>query len=81
MRQRYILSHMGNYLFKRTGRLFARPSFFEGYGRAIDMGATLNEYNQNKTPEEADVAAIRSDWQAVGDDIQVAMNKFSEETP
>ena len=72
---------MSNDLFIRTGRLFAHPSFLEGYARAIDIGSTLSEYNQNKTPEEADAAAIRSDWLAVGDDIQVAIGKFSEETP
>ena len=71
---------MGDILFQRTGRLFARPSFWEGYARAIDIGGTLNEYNQNKTPEEADTAAIRSDWQAVGDSIEFALNKFSQET-
>ena len=75
----YTCFIMGANLFMRTGRLFARPSFLEGCARAIDIGATLNEYNQNKTSEEADAAAIRSDWQAVGDDIQVAMDKFSEE--
>ena len=66
-------------LFKRSGRLFARPSFLEGYARAIDIGATLNQYNTNKTPEEADAAAIRSDWQAVGDSLQSAINKFPKE--
>ena len=70
---------MGDILFKRTARLFARPSFLEGYGRAIDLGATLNEYNSNKTPEEADTAAIRSDWEAVGDSIAAAMEKFSKD--
>ena len=66
-------------LFRRSGRLFARPSFLEGYGRALDIGATLNEYNHSKTPEEADTAAIKSDWQAVGDSIEYAIEKFSEE--
>ena len=70
---------MGDILFKRSGRLFARPSFLEGYARAIDIGATLNEYNQNKTSEEADTAAIQSDWQAVGDSIEFAIDKISKE--
>lgn len=67
------------YLFKRTGRLFARPSFLVGYSRAIDFGATINVYNENLTPEEADFAALKSDWQAVGDDIEYALNQFEEE--
>ncbi len=70
---------MGDILLTRSGRLFARPSFLEGYARAIDIGATLNEYNKNNTPEEADAAAIRSDWQAVGDSIEFAINKISSE--
>jgi len=42
---------MDTLLFKRTARLFARPSFFEGIARVIDIGSTLNEYNTNKTTE------------------------------
>jgi hypothetical protein len=66
-------------IFKRSARLFARPSFLEGYGRVIDLGATLNEYNSNQTPEKADEEAILSDWSAVGDNIYSAINIFSRE--
>jgi len=66
-------------IFKRSARLFARPSFLEGYGRAIDLGATMNEYNTNKSVEEADEEAILSDWLAVGDNIYSAINTFSRE--
>ncbi|MCK9582156.1 MAG: hypothetical protein M0Q46_00820 [Endomicrobiales bacterium] len=67
---------MGDVLFKRTGRLFARPSFIEGASRVLDLGSTLNEYNSNLTTEEADSAAIQSDWYAVGDDILNAMTQY-----
>ena len=70
---------MGENLFLRSGRLFARPSFWEGYARVIDMGATLNEYNRSKTPEEADDAAIQSDWKAVGESMESALSNFSKE--
>ena len=63
-------------LFKRTARLFAEPSFIEGISRTIDIGSTLNEYNRNKTEEEADTKAIQSDWKAVGDDIYLTMVNF-----
>ena len=70
---------MSELILRRTARLFARPSFIEGYGRAIDLGATLNEYNQSKTEEEADTDAILSDWLAVGDSLNYAIEHFSQE--
>ena len=69
---------MGELMFKRSGRLFARPSFLEGCSRVIDLGATLNEYNSNKTAEEADEEAILSDWYAVGDYLYSAMGSFQK---
>ncbi len=51
------------------GLLYARPSFIEGMGRAIDLGATLVEYNTSLTPEQADLIALRSDIQAVRADL------------
>lgn len=70
---------MGNLMFTRSGRLFARPSFWEGYGRAIDLGTTLNEYNLSKTSEDADTQSILSDWLAVGDGLYSAMDILSRE--
>lgn len=71
---------MGDFLFKRAGRLFARPSFIEGYGRVVDLGTTLNEYNRSRTEEEADREAILSDWFAVGDSIYNAIEVVSNES-
>ncbi len=56
--------------------LFARPSFVEGVARVMDLGTTLQIYNESKTPEEADFKAMKKDWQAVGDDIVYAINKY-----
>ena len=52
--------------------LFARPSFLGGMARAVDMHATLQEYNKSATPEEADAWALFSDFKAVGMDIRRA---------
>lgn len=65
-------------IFKRTARLFARPSFIEGVSRVVDLGATLNTYNKNETPEEADAKAIYSDWSSVGDDITYSIQNHEQ---
>jgi len=40
------------------------------------VGGTLNEYNRVISPEEADLLAIESDWEAVGEDLIAAIEKF-----
>lgn len=56
--------------------LFARPSFLEGVARVVDLGGTLQNYNVSKTEDEADLKALRKDWEAVGGDIKSAINKY-----
>ena len=53
--------------------LFARPSFLEGVARLLDLGGTLNEYNESNSPEDADLVALRSDWEALGQDYRSAL--------
>lgn len=53
--------------------LFAEASLFEGIGRIFDWADTLTEFNRSVTDEQADFFAMRSDWQAAGDDIRLAM--------
>lgn len=65
--------------FDESTLLFADPSFIRGVGRAVDLGATRNIYNDSDTPEEADVRALRSDWVAVGKDLRSAMRAFDQE--
>ena len=67
-------------IFRRTARLFARPSFEEGVARVIDLGATLNIYNKNDTPEKTDAKAIYSDWASVGDDITYAIQTHEQKS-
>lgn len=59
--------------------LYARPSFLEGVARIFDFGGTLNEYNDSPTGQEADAAAIRSDWEAIGQDMRAAIEAFRRE--
>ena len=59
--------------------LYARPSFFEGVSRLIDITGALNTYNISQTPEEADSRAILSDWEAVGFGLLLAEKDSIEE--
>lgn len=55
-------------------------NFLHGIRQAYDFfgisGASYKKiYGHYSSPEEADFYALRSDWQAVGDDIRLAMEK------
>ena len=63
----------------RTDFLFARPSFIEGIASVLDLGATLIEYNESKTPEDADYIALKSDWGVIGNDIKNAIETFKDQ--
>lgn len=58
--------------------LFARPSFAEGMARVVDLGSTMQVYNSSKSEKEADVKALKKDWEAVGEDILGAVKKYGQ---
>ena len=58
-----------------TGLLFARPSIAGGIARSLDVGGTFDQYNYSASSEEADQAAIASDWYAVGADLYRAISR------
>lgn len=59
--------------------LFARPSFVEGMARVMDIGATMQVYNNSKTEKEADLKALKKDWEAVGEDVVNAAKQYEQE--
>ena len=59
-------------------QLFARPSFFEGMSRVLDLGTTLQEYNTMETEQEADIEALKNDWRAVGDDLKFSIKSYEQ---
>jgi hypothetical protein len=67
---------MGNFKNTFTFELFARPSLIEGLARIMDFGHTLNTYNYSHSGEEADIKALRKDWQAVGIDLESALKEY-----
>lgn len=71
---------MSHYQDSPTLRLFAStPSFVKGVGRILDFSQTLDQYNSSATAEEANARALKSDWEAVGRDIQFAIDKYAEQ--
>lgn len=56
--------------------LFARPSFLEGMARVMDLGSTMQIYNSSKSEKEADIKALKKDWEAVGEDTLNAVEKY-----
>jgi hypothetical protein len=61
-----------------TGFLFASPSWLQGVASALDLGGTMLEYNESKTPQEADGRAIASDWAITGKDIRKAVENLEK---
>jgi len=59
--------------------LFARPSFFEGMARVLDLGCTLNEYNYSKTGTEADAKALKNDFQMVFQDLNTSIFNYEQQ--
>lgn len=58
--------------------LFARPSFIEGMARVMDLGATMQIYNDSETEKEADLKALKNDWEAVGEDVVIAAKQYEQ---
>ena len=63
----------------RTFRLFSElPSFLSGYSSLFDLTSIIDKYNTDKTDELADERSVHSDWNAVGSDMYIAINKAHE---
>lgn len=60
------------------GKLFARPTFAEGAGRLLDMGATMQKYNTSKSETQADIDALQNDWRAVGQDFSISISQYEQ---
>jgi len=64
--------------------LFAQPSVLEGVSRILDVGGTMQEYNQSISTAEADARAIYNDFRAIGNDIsratEIVIEQIKEET-
>jgi len=55
------------------------PSFSKGLSRSVDMGNTIDEYKTSESGDVADYIAIKSDWEAVGEDIRTSIKKYGKQ--
>ena len=55
-----------------TDFLFARPSFWSGFGRLLDLWGKYDDYNTSRSTDEADMRALYSDWRITGQDVRDA---------
>ena len=66
--------------FSKTFRLMtSMPSFSKGLARSVDVGNTIDIYNLSRSDEQADLEALKSDWEAVGKDIDVSIQKYAQQ--
>jgi hypothetical protein len=61
-----------------TFRLFKkRPSFLDGVASLVNLAPNADRYRQSKTPQEADVDSLQSDWLAIGADLHNAIDAYA----
>lgn len=58
--------------------LFAEPDFIGGVARILDLGGTLNVYNDSPNDRIADTRAMHLDWKAVRADMIAAIKEHCE---
>lgn len=63
----------------RSFFLFASPGLIGGAARLFDFAGTLNTYNTSPSGELADLRAFQEDWQAIGDDMRDALEKYRKQ--
>lgn len=61
-------------------RLLRRRAFARGAASALDLrGDTRHQYRFAHSPAQADLSAIRNDWEQVGEDMAAALDAAAHE--
>ncbi len=75
-----ILPPMADHFSSPTFRLFRqRDTFYTCLGTVLDRSRLQSLYNTDTSEEEADLKAIASDWQAIGQDLENAIKQYAAE--
>lgn len=60
---------------KRTDFLFPKRNFFTGLCSVFSLSGETAEFNTSNSGEEADLKALRSDWEMIGQDFRRVLKK------
>jgi hypothetical protein len=63
-----------------TNRLYCRSSYLSGWAHVFNIYGNYCKFNYSKSQEQADIRALQSDWEAVGMDMQKAIDLLSEKS-
>lgn len=61
-----------------TEFLFSTPSFLSGLGTTFNVGGNYYYYNYSTSDLEADLRALKCDWEMVGKDMEVAIKQYKD---
>jgi hypothetical protein len=61
-----------------TDFLFPQADYILGAGSVLGLDGSYFKYNFSPTGEEADYAAIKSDWGVVGQDLKKAISSVEK---
>ncbi|MBR0575671.1 hypothetical protein KCG48_04865 [Proteiniclasticum sp. BAD-10] len=72
---------MGDYKIKnsKTFRLFAIPSFASGVASAFDLFPDNSTINDSASSNEADMKAMKADFEMAGKDLKEAFYEWEKE--
>lgn len=59
--------------------LFTNSNYLTGAATVFDISGTFFDYNTSNTGEEADIKALKCDFNMVGQDLKSAMKNFELE--
>lgn len=62
----------------KTDYLLPKNNFWVGMGSILNLAGSYFEYNYSKSESEADLKALTSDWENVGEDIRNSERDFEK---
>jgi hypothetical protein len=59
----------------RTDHLFTKRNFWTGLSSILNVFGGDKKFNTSRSSQEADIKALRSDWEMIGQDFKESMSK------